>query len=488
MARLPTPGGDDGNWGQILNDYLAVEHDDSGSLKDVARPADVAAKYTKPAGGIPGSDIASGAITNTQLDAATQAAVTRANSSLQAANNFSDLAAPVTARGNLLVYKPDGLRRARAAFAGGRTAPFRVLYGPGDSTTFGIGSDGTQSTTDTSGAGFNAPDQLRSLLSVSLGGGEGQMVLPSDNRVSKTNASASPTTGVFSTTSYSMSGGAAQMTFPALRCTSIEVICLWNRTGSGAFNYQIDAGSVTASAAPAVTTYNNYYITTISGLSDGTHSIKITPPDSTLKVYIVGIVYRTETGPVVMRLGKAGSTSSDVVNGNGGITAGLSTRQYHLSMTNVWQPHLVVLPIGINDQGGYPGNSITPAIYATNLQKIIDYAVTPAAAANVDYGSGTGVNTPPPLITSTGASVLLLVGPNAATVGSLGQQAYWDAAKALCDSNDHVSFLNLADHYGTQAAASASDIGLQLTSSVHSTTRGYGLNALLVKEAITGSL
>ena len=35
MSRLPTPGGDDGNWGDILNDFLEVAHNADGSLKDV---------------------------------------------------------------------------------------------------------------------------------------------------------------------------------------------------------------------------------------------------------------------------------------------------------------------------------------------------------------------------------------------------------------------------------------------------------------------
>src|SRR5579884_13025 len=33
MGRLPTPGGDDGTWGQVLNDFLNVEHNNDGSLK-----------------------------------------------------------------------------------------------------------------------------------------------------------------------------------------------------------------------------------------------------------------------------------------------------------------------------------------------------------------------------------------------------------------------------------------------------------------------
>jgi hypothetical protein len=33
MARLPSPGSDAGNWGNILNEYLNVAHNDDGTLK-----------------------------------------------------------------------------------------------------------------------------------------------------------------------------------------------------------------------------------------------------------------------------------------------------------------------------------------------------------------------------------------------------------------------------------------------------------------------
>lgn len=33
MARLPVPGSDDGTWGNVLNDFLAVEHNTNGTLK-----------------------------------------------------------------------------------------------------------------------------------------------------------------------------------------------------------------------------------------------------------------------------------------------------------------------------------------------------------------------------------------------------------------------------------------------------------------------
>lgn len=40
MARLPVPGGDPDQWGNILNDFLAVEHNGDGTLKDAVRSND----------------------------------------------------------------------------------------------------------------------------------------------------------------------------------------------------------------------------------------------------------------------------------------------------------------------------------------------------------------------------------------------------------------------------------------------------------------
>ncbi len=37
MARLPTPGGDDGTWGDILNEFLDVGHNSDGTLKGVVK-------------------------------------------------------------------------------------------------------------------------------------------------------------------------------------------------------------------------------------------------------------------------------------------------------------------------------------------------------------------------------------------------------------------------------------------------------------------
>lgn len=73
MVRLPTPGSDQGQWGQILNDYLSVEHNADGTLK---KAADIVAKYEKPSTGIPVSD----------LGAAVQASLTNADNAVHVLN------------------------------------------------------------------------------------------------------------------------------------------------------------------------------------------------------------------------------------------------------------------------------------------------------------------------------------------------------------------------------------------------------------------
>jgi hypothetical protein len=81
MARLPIPGGDSGDWGTILNDFLEVSLNGDGTIQTGAlqqaggvtsvntiapnsggnvtlTPANIGA-YAKPSGGIPSSDLSS---------------------------------------------------------------------------------------------------------------------------------------------------------------------------------------------------------------------------------------------------------------------------------------------------------------------------------------------------------------------------------------------------------------------------------------------
>lgn len=62
-TRLPQPGADEGSWGDILNSFLAIEHNTDGSLKkasDISQALSTAnAAYVKPANGIPKTDLSS---------------------------------------------------------------------------------------------------------------------------------------------------------------------------------------------------------------------------------------------------------------------------------------------------------------------------------------------------------------------------------------------------------------------------------------------
>ncbi|HVS58531.1 MAG TPA: hypothetical protein VHD60_02200, partial [Candidatus Saccharimonadales bacterium] len=68
MTRLPTPGGDDGNWGTILNDFLSVSHGSDGGLATSAVSAAGAEMATNKnqANGYAGLD-GSGLIATSQL-------------------------------------------------------------------------------------------------------------------------------------------------------------------------------------------------------------------------------------------------------------------------------------------------------------------------------------------------------------------------------------------------------------------------------------
>ncbi|MBI3889066.1 hypothetical protein HY312_00610 [Candidatus Saccharibacteria bacterium] len=91
MARLPQPGGDSGNWGSILNDYLSQAHKTDGTLKD-----DVVAANALASNAVVESSLADSAVTKPKLASSVQASLNKADTSVQPADiqskvNKSDL-------------------------------------------------------------------------------------------------------------------------------------------------------------------------------------------------------------------------------------------------------------------------------------------------------------------------------------------------------------------------------------------------------------
>ncbi len=67
MARLPIPGADSGNWGQILNDYLTQAHNTDGTLKD-----NVVTSNAIAPGAVSTAELQDGIISEAKLDSSVQ--------------------------------------------------------------------------------------------------------------------------------------------------------------------------------------------------------------------------------------------------------------------------------------------------------------------------------------------------------------------------------------------------------------------------------
>lgn len=98
MPRLPQPGGDNGNWGQILNDFLSQSIDNDGSLK----PAAVASSIPDNAitvSKIPDGEITQAKVTNLTADLASKADASHTHT----ASNITDFNAASDARADLRI-------------------------------------------------------------------------------------------------------------------------------------------------------------------------------------------------------------------------------------------------------------------------------------------------------------------------------------------------------------------------------------------------
>lgn len=150
MARLPQPGGDAGNWGEILNEFLTRSHTTEGELKsdtvgaaqlqsrsvtneaivdaslDQSKiadlPSSLAAKYAKPINGIPRAD----------LDGPVQAALDKAEVSLNTTQVKATIATDIVTFGSA----------TRAAVSS--VLPGNTIVILGDSIAGGSGTGGKQ--------------------------------------------------------------------------------------------------------------------------------------------------------------------------------------------------------------------------------------------------------------------------------------------------------------------------------------------------------
>jgi hypothetical protein len=100
-TRLPNPGSDSGTWGNILNDYLSVEHNANGTLKKAADIADAKAKADSAVQSVNGITPSAGDVT---LTAADLGAISQANADNRYIAGVKQASAPGSPAANDLWY------------------------------------------------------------------------------------------------------------------------------------------------------------------------------------------------------------------------------------------------------------------------------------------------------------------------------------------------------------------------------------------------
>lgn len=484
MARLPQPGGDNGNWGDILNDYLLEAHNNDGSIKDIpqAKVVSLTSNLTSIQNTL-----------NTKADASELSAKLSISDldgsmaeQLEDETNFSAIAVNdlITKASNpggasyktaheviapgISIINPLGLRRWYAALADSQLGLATVAI-IGHSIVYGVGSDGTPS--GDSPAVFRTsswPRQLATLLSKTYD-------YPGEGAITRWDSGMWALAGgaTFHNSAAPYEGGARctsntqTITVTIPRATTIN-FWTWDG-GSGNCSYAIDGGSSTVfSAGTGNTALATWTKRTVTGVSDSSHTVVFTGP-SAGALYLSAVEARIgNTGVLVHRIGRAGNTSANLRGLDSGVSDAAGRTRVTNSIDLIYTPNLYILELMVNDYLNQANTSTTlaqpgtsPAAWKANIK------------AQVDEWAAAG-------------KCVLILGdvPTPNAVAGHSYSEYYTAAVEIAQTTDHCAYLSIADLYGT--AAQGLSLGLYPTNTtVHPSRRGHGAIAQLIHRVIT---
>lgn len=464
--------------------------------------------------------------------------------------NITGLAAgssviPLNLYGGVKVINPRGLRRWRAAAAKAQYDVARI-HCIGDSVTMGAYCNDTTAPVDATADLQSWPGRLRALLATRFGATQAGWMSANDSRVTVTGGSVTISVGpalhTTRTDNVQTLGGAVSLgvgntlSFAVPSCTNIDIYSLDSNTNSaaggvggntGTFSWAVDGGGATTTSADN-TNPISYKKTSISGLSQATHTLLLTGVSNTC--YIAGIVYYSANGVIVSRFGLSSGTCLDVsaqgktlsvaTGGPMRVLGSLSASAAPTTITGSTTSGSNVvtgisstsglsvgMPVGANAQLNAP--CWIQSVDSSTQITLTNTATATNAARTLIVGSGTTIasdlciialghndwqlqndSTYPTTLTvfqtqmqflinvlvAQGACVLL-VGEAKSNATAPSPQAYvdsdyWTMLKTLAAANSHVAAIQINEAWGT--FQQGVDLGLQnSTSGVHPLKKGH---------------
>jgi hypothetical protein len=353
MARLPTPGGDENTWGNVLNDFLSQAHNSDGSLKDSAvtglagrnvsasTPAnDDVLTYNsttqqwepKAAGGVPdattsskgvvqlagdlGGTAASPTVPGLASKADTTALDAHINDTTAAhaasAIGFTpagtiastDVQAAIAEASGDLTTHTNSLHKSYVVVPSSWGTRWKAVRGLGGSQklqihiwsdSIGVDGQGASNARTTSMAAL-----IQSNMQTNYGNGGSGLLNHSFATRTGTWTATNPGFGASATATAT-----ATMQFTGVVGTSLRIYYK-NINITGSFRYQVDGGGFTTVTPP--TGFSVDPGCTIVAVSDGSHTIDIEWVSGTVTIH--GVYGEKSTGVVLSRIGFSGRAAS----------------------------------------------------------------------------------------------------------------------------------------------------------------------------------
>ncbi|MGU3500905.1 SGNH/GDSL hydrolase family protein [Mycobacterium sp. C31M] len=368
MARLPKPGGDHGNWGDVLNDYLSQSLKPDGTLKDNAVTSNVLApnSITNAAiadNAVNAASIGNGTITEALLDGGVQAKLNQAAPGVHA---------------SLLNFTPTSLLKWRRALAnvraGSSDAKLLVI---GDSTSVGIGG----STSSTVPQNKSWPTFLTSMMNSHLIPTCRGLAIPKSKGTSQT-----ADQRWFGGTGWALNSQISQqwVGFGGFGCfwaSATASTSLTYTDGVLADTYDIYYVSLSSNATFTASATGGSSVpvsqlggsppvrkvTVTAAAASTSNTVTITHDATTKTLFILGVEpYLSTTRQV--RVGNAGASGSSTANWIGYPYDNASNDYGALGSIKAYAPALTIIDLGINDANAH---NLDAATYLSNLQQVI---------------------------------------------------------------------------------------------------------------------